>query len=742
MEALIGSVLMNELEANNHLEEALRQQSVLARFGELALRSNDLDEILTEACRLISEALGTDLAKVMQLLEDSETLLVRAGVGWKPGVVGEVTVPISDHTSEGHALKTGDPVISPDIGSETRFKYPSFLIEHGVKAVANVLIIGGVDQPPFGILQIDSRQTRSFDDRDTAFLRSYANLLAAAVDRLRTMAETRDGQERLRLAMEAGELGSWDLDLDSGGMICSPRQDAIFGYAERLAWTFDIFLSHVLPEDREPLASALRRTVSSGADLHCEFSIRRAGDGGVRWILAQGRLVGNRNNPRTGQVTGIVADITTRKANEEALRRSNEELEARVAERTQALSEVNAKLRAEAAEREQVEAALRQSQKMEAVGQLTGGIAHDFNNMLHAIGGNLELMSRRAEQGRAEDAVGLMENARKTVERARSLTNRLLDFARQHALDPHPVEPDALIHGMVDLIRRTVGPKIVVEEQMRNGAWRVRCDPHQFESALLNLAINARDAMPDGGLLTITTREVSLSASEVVGHEGARPGNYVEITIADSGTGMDEATRMRVFEPFFTTKPPGKGTGLGLSQLYGFVRQSGGVVQLDSIPSRGTTVRLYLPRYAPVQEDGENHVNTMQASATRDVVVLLIEPETQLRIVIAETLRELRCHVLEANDGASALQAVQDDLLPVADLMVTESDLPGALDGWQVVEAARAARPALPVLFITDSTDSTFASRLTPGTAVIDKPFSLSALAAKVAMMIDAAYRR
>jgi len=208
-----------------------RHEFTLVKFGELALKSDDLDEILTEACRLVGDALGTDLAKVMELQADGETLLVRAGVGWMPGIVGVVALKAADDTSEGHALKTGEPMISPDIDQETRFTYPAFLVDHGVKAVANVLVIGGKDRLPFGILQIDSRTPRAFTEDDIAFLRSYANLLAAAVNRLRVVCEVRDSEARLRLALEAGELGSWDIDLLSGVVTRTPRHDQIFGYS-------------------------------------------------------------------------------------------------------------------------------------------------------------------------------------------------------------------------------------------------------------------------------------------------------------------------------------------------------------------------------------------------------------------------------------------------------------------------------------------------------------------------------
>ncbi len=536
----------------------LHHEFTLAKFGELALTSDDLDEILTEACRLVGGTLGTDLAKVMQLQADGETLLVRAGVGWRPGVVGVVTLKAADDTSEGHALKTGEPMISPDIDQETRFTYPTFLVDHGVKAVANVLVIGGKDRVPFGILQIDSRTPRAFTGDDVAVLRSYANLLAAAVDRLRVVGEVRNSETRLRLALEAGELGSWDIDLLSGAVTRTARHDQIFGYPGLLpAWDAKTLLDHVVPEDRDEVADGFRHAVDTGTEWHFECRIRHAGDGEVRWIGGRGRPYGMLGNNPPTRLLGIVADITERKLAEAALLQSNEMLEARVAQRTheltetaRALTEANAKLEAEAAERERVEEALRQSQKMEAVGQLTGGLAHDFNNLLQGISGSLELVHMRVTQGRTGELGRYIETAMNSAHRAATLTQRLLAFSRRQTLDPKPTDLNRLAGGMEELLRRTVGPAIQIETSFAAEPWPTLCDPHQLESALLNLVLNARDAMPDGGHLLIETANTMLldrrGAPREQPPQNVPPGDYVALSVADTGAGMAPDVRLVV----------------------------------------------------------------------------------------------------------------------------------------------------------------------------------------------------
>ncbi len=739
---LYGDKALNDENRTETLER-LQQQTVLARFGEFALQSDNLDEILTRACQLIGEALGTDLAKAMELKEDGVTLLVRAGVGWRPGVIGEVTIKATDETSEGLALKTGEPMVSPDIDLETRFSYPAFLIEHGVRAVANVLIIGAKGQPHFGILQIDSRVPRQFTAGDVAFLRSYANLLAGAVSRLRGLQDLRDGETRLRLALEAGSLGSWDFNVTENTATRTLRHDAIFGYADLLPeWSFERFLGHVVTEDREYVEEAFRHAVDSGAELQFECRIRRAGDGEVHWIEARGKPEGGRGNTATTRMVGIIADITERKHAEGALRRSNQALAASVAERTDELSEANARLEAEAEERERVEDALRQAQKMEAVGQLTGGLAHDFNNLLTGISGSLELMRLRADQGRTAEVSRYIDVATASANRAAALIHRLLAFSRRQTLEPRPIEANRLVSGMVELFRRTVGPGIWVETRLAQGLWPISCDPNQLESALLNLVINARDAMPDGGHVLIETTNTILPDRRGPPRErpssGVPAGDYVALSTIDDGSGMAAEVIARAFDPFFTTKPIGQGTGLGLSMIYGFVQQSGGHVRLRSTEGQGTTVTIYLPRYlGALGGDVEAGAVTRLPMAAANAVVLLVEDEPDVRMIIVDVLSDLGYTVLEAADGRAGLQILEMDSR--VDLLVTDVGLPGGMNGRQLADAARQRRPGLKVLFVTGYAESAAlgSGQMEPGMQVMTKPFAVGALAARVQGIIS-----
>ncbi|GLS71731.1 PAS domain S-box protein [Methylobacterium tardum] len=384
------------------------------------------------------------------------------------------------------------------------------------------------------------------------------------------------------------------------------------------------------------------------------------------------------------------------------------------------------------------EEALRQSQKMEAVGQLTGGLAHDFNNLLTGISGSLELMQARMSQGRMTDLDRYMSAAQGAAKRAAALTHRLLAFSRRQTLDPKPTDVNALIHGMEDLIRRTVGPSVHIEVVGAGGLWPALVDPPQLENALLNLCINARDAMPDGGRITIETANRWLD-DRAARERDLPPGQYLSLCVSDSGTGMTPDIIAKAFDPFFTTKPIGQGTGLGLSMIYGFARQSGGQVRIYSEVEQGTTVCLYLPRHHGDVGEAEAAPDLADAPrAEQGETVLIVDDEPSVRMLVTEVLEDLGYTAIEAADAQSGLKVLQSDVR--VDLLVTDVGLPGGMNGRQMADAARVKRPDLKVLFITGYAENAAVGNghLEPGMAVLTKPFVMETLASRIREMIEA----
>ena len=381
------------------------------------------------------------------------------------------------------------------------------------------------------------------------------------------------------------------------------------------------------------------------------------------------------------------------------------------------------------------EEALRQSQKMEAVGQLTGGIAHDFNNMLTGIIGSLELLRRRLARGRTEDLDGLIDLGVTSANRAAGLTHRLLAFSRRQSLDSKPVEMNALVTSMGELLQRSINETIQLDMQLSEELWVAEADPNQLESALLNLVLNARDAMPDGGKLTVKTFNQHLDAAFTETHGNLQPGDYVVLSVTDTGCGMPQSTISRAFDPFFTTKPIGQGTGLGLSMIYGFSKQSRGHVTIESEVGKGTTVNLYLPRNInDLVQDAL--VNIEQAPYALDgETVLIVEDDPAVRVLVSAVLSELGYAFVEAGDADSAVPILDSDQR--IDLLISDVGLPG-MNGRQLAEIGRQYRPDLKVLFITGYAEhaAVRGGFLDPGMQMITKPFTFDLLTAKVREMI------
>ena len=477
----------------------------------------------------------------------------------------------------------------------------------------------------------------------------------------------------------------------------NPAASAILGWSQNELLAMPIAsLWH--PEDANTTMEHRRHLVQGGPTERFQNRYRHK-DGSYRWLSWS-------STAEDGLIYATGRDVTAEREAAEALRRTEEQL--------------------------------RQSQKMEAVGQLTGGIAHDFNNLLTGIIGSLDLMGKRVTQGRHGEIERYIALAKASASRAASLTHRLLAFARRQPLDPRPVNVNQLVASMEELLRRSIGEQIRLDIVTGDGLWGTFCDPHQLESALLNLAINARDAMPDGGVLTIETANATLDARYAADLRDVEPGQYVALSVSDTGVGMSAAVQERAFDPFFTTKPIGQGTGLGLSMVYGFARQSEGHARIYSEQGQGTTVKLYLPRHgAPVTDAPGIAADAGQLKARSGETVLVVEDETSVRELVVDVLNDLGYRALEAADGPASLQVLRSG--ERIDLLITDVGLPG-MNGRQVADAAREHRPELKVLFITGYAENAAMANgfLAPGMEMVTKPFAIDALASRIRDMINA----
>lgn len=512
-------------------------------------------------------------------------------------------------------------------------------------------------------------------------------------------------QQAVELAARTEQLDRlWNISPDLLALIgfdgtllrVNPAWSAVLGRSsEDLIGTPALALVH--PDDKEATATAINFSVTQVLPLFENRNLHK--DGTYRWV-GWTAAAGN------GVIFALGKHMTAEKQRSEALKAAED--------------------------------ALRQAQKMEAVGQLTGGLAHDFNNLLMGVSGNIELLRSRVAKGRTEGLSRYIEAALDASRRAAALTHRLLAFSRRQTLDPKPIDVNQLVHGMAELIRRTVGPGIGFNVIPTVDLWATLVDPHQLDNALLNLCLNARDAMPDGGQLTVKTANKSLD--EDTAHKLELPaGRYVALCVTDNGSGMSEEVVARAFDPFFTTKPIGMGTGLGLSMIYGFARQTGGGVNIHSTVGRGSEVCIYLPALVEplVQQPGIIDAPDVTHQASGNETILVVDDEPSVRTLVSEVLTDQGYQVMDAVDGASALKILQS--LQCIDLLISDVGLPGGMNGRQLADAARSLRPELKVLFVTGYAENAALGKngLEPGMHVLTKPFSIPTLKERVRGLLE-----
>ena len=676
----------------------------LAEFGDRLRELDDTAAISYAAGELLARILDVARAGYGTIDPAAETITIERD--WNaPGVHSLAgTLQFRDYGSYIEDLKRGETVACDDARLDPRTRDAAPALEAiAARSFVNMPLTeaGGF----VALLYVNHDQPRSWPDHDLIFMRDVADRTRIAVERRRAEAELRRlnatlEQRVIERTAERDRVWRNSRDLlavanpEGVFLQVNPAWRTILGFApeELIGRNFRDF---VVAEDRDGTIDAVADAAAETelTDFENRYAHR---DGGVRWISW-------RTSTEGPLIFAYGREITREKEQAEALRHAEDQL--------------------------------RQAQKMEAVGQLTGGVAHDFNNLLTGITGSLELLQSRVAQGRTESLDRYINAASGAAKRAASLTQRLLAFSRRQTLDPRPVDVNRLVAGMEELIRRSMGPAIEVEVVQAGGLWATMVDPVQLDNALLNLCINARDSMPEGGRLTIETANKWLDA-RAAAERDLPPGQYVSLCVTDTGTGMTPEVVSRAFDPFFTTKPLGSGTGLGLSMIYGFVRQSGGQVRIYTELDEGTTMCLYLPRLHGEEAAPDPAGVALAPEADAGLSVLVVDDEPTVRLLVAEVLTDAGHHAIEATDGPTGLKILQSNVR--IDLLVTDVGLPGGLNGRQVADAARVLRPGLKVLFITGYAENAAVGNghLEPGMALLTKPFPIEDLKRRISELL------
>ncbi len=712
------AILFNNITERKQSET---RQNALLELNDAIRDLTDAGDIAQASAEVLARTMGVSRAGYGTVDTVAETITIARDFN-QPGVSSIAGVlSFRDYGSYIEDIKRGETVAIDDVALDPRTADTA----EALKAIS----AGSFVNMPLmeqgrvvAMVFVNHATPRHYTDSDLRLMRDVAERVRTATERARSEAALRDSEAQFRVFAQATPIQIWASWSDGSLYWFNPQVYAYSGLAEGALDGTTGWGKIVHPDDLDWASERWVKALASGQVYENEFRIRRH-DGVYRTFMVRAEPVHDEEG-RILRWVGSNTDIEDLRRQSAELARFNETLEEQVAERTSALM--------------QAEEALRQSQKMEAVGQLTGGIAHDFNNLLAGISGSLELITNRIAQGRHAEVERFTVAAQGAAKRAAALTHRLLAFSRRQTLDPKPTDPNRLIRGMEDLVRRTTGPGIEVEVVAGAGLWPVLIDAHQLENAVLNLCINARDAMPNGGRLTIETGNRWIDARTARASD-LEPGQYVSICVSDTGTGMAPEVAARAFEPFFTTKPLGEGTGLGLSMIYGFVRQSGGQVRIYSEAGEGAMICLYLPRHFGEVDDADLIPEVEQAPrAQAGETVMVVDDEPTVRMLVAEILHELGYQCIEASDGVAGLKLLQSGAR--IDLLVTDVGLPGGMNGRQMADAARIDRPDLKVLFITGYAENAVVGNghLDPGMHVMTKPFAMEALGSRIRELIEA----